>query len=361
MSELQLSQYRWPAEWEPHAATWLAWPVNPNTWPGIFERIPAAFARFVAAIARFEPVRVLVAAGETTEQARALVDAACEDVGAAFPAQMVDIPINDSWCRDYGPMFLNRVATTERTREPPNVAKNGNGVPAQVIIDWDYNAWGGKYPPWDRDAAVAGKIAEHLGLPTVRPGIILEGGAVEGNGCGTVLTTENCLLNPNRNPGLSRSDVEGFLQRFLQARNVVWLPGHGIIGDDTDGHIDQVARFADDRRVLVASPYDDDAPEAAALRENRDAVAAGCNADGDSLEAIDLKMPSPKFQQGHRLPACYCNYYLVNSGVVVPTYTDAADDDALQLLQTLYPQRKVIGVDAIDLIWGLGAFHCMTQ
>lgn len=191
--------------------------------------------------------------------------------------------------------------------------------------------------------------------------MILEGGAIEGNGEGTVLTTESCLLNPNRNPGLDRAAMEDVLRTWLQAKNIVWLPGHGIIGDDTDGHIDQAARFVDSRRVLVAAPYASDAQEAADLCANFEAVANGRNSRGESLEPIPLIMPPPKFLDGNRLPACYCNYCLANGAVIVPTFRDDADDVAMQLLQECYPDRSIVGVDCLDLIWGLGAFHCMTQ
>jgi agmatine deiminase len=191
--------------------------------------------------------------------------------------------------------------------------------------------------------------------------MILEGGAIEGNGAGTILTTSSCLLNPNRNAGVTRQSMEKTLATWLGADHVVWLPGHGIIGDDTDGHIDQVARFVDERRVLVAAPYDDDAPEASDLRENFRAVAESSNSANESLIPLPLRMPQPKFQEEHRLPACYCNYYITNGAVIVPVFDDPADDAAMQLLQDCYPDRSIVGVNAVDLVWGLGAFHCMTQ
>ena len=230
-----------------------------------------------------------------------------------------------------------------------------------MILDWNYNAWGGKYPPWDHDELTAGRIATLLGISSIKPDLILEGGAIEGNGAGTILTTYSCLLNPNRNPEMTRERLEQTLAEWLQADNIVWLPGHGIIGDDTDGHIDQVARFVDERRVLLAAPYNNDAPEAAKLRENFDALAPACNSSGESLIPIPLVMPQPKFQEEHRLPACYCNYYFTNGAIIVPTFKDSANGVAMQLLQDYYPDRTVVGVSAIDLAWGLGAFHCMTQ
>ena len=343
-----LTDYRWPAEWEPHDATWVAWPVNPNTWPGLFDRIPAAFAEFVAAIACFEPVRVLAGGAGTFDTARPMIDAACSRHGCRFTPELIDIPVNDSWCRDHGPIFLTGRKGTVAAGE-------------SIIIDWDYNSWGGKYPPWDLDEQTARRIGEYLRVPGVRPNLILEGGAIEGNGAGTIMTTENCLLNPNRNVGATRDSMEIALKEWLQAINVVWIPGHGILGDDTDGHIDQVARFVDEHRVLVAASHHPDAVEAADLRANSDAIATGLNSAGELLTPIPLVMPKPKFLDNNRLPASYCNYYLANGAVIIPMFGDPADDDAFQTLQACYPDRKIVGVDAIDLIWGLGAFHCMTQ
>lgn len=345
---MNLNNYRWPAEWEPHAATWVAWPVNPNTWPGIFERIPAAFAEFVAILSKFEPVRILAGGVGVAASAAPLLDAACSRHGSRYIPEFYDIPVNDLWCRDHGPIFL-----TGRIGSP------AQGT--QVIIDWDYNAWGGKYPPWDHDQQTARRIGEALGVPVLRPRLILEGGAIEGNGAGTILTTRSCLLNPNRNSGVTQEMMEDALRWWLQAGHVVWLPGNGIEGDDTDGHIDQVARFVDRRHVLVAAPYDPDAPEAGMLRENFEAVASAVNHDGESLLPVPLVMPEPRFIDGHRLPASYCNYYLASGAVIVPTFRDPNDDRALQLLQDSYPDRTIVGVDALDLVWGLGAFHCMTQ
>ena len=346
---INLCEYRWPAEWERHAATWLAWPVSEATWPGIFPRIPAAFAALVAAIARFEPVHLLAGGAAVAEQARREVDRACAAAGSRFPVEIIaDISVNDSWCRDYGPIFLTGREGTPATG-------------SSVIIDWDYNAWGGKYPPWDQDALVARKVSQRLGLTALQPGLVLEGGAIEGNGAATILVTENCLLNPNHNPGATQASLELALRHWMQAKHVVWLPGHGIVGDDTDGHIDQLARFIDARRVFVAAPDDDDAPEAADLRAGAAVVAQATNAQGESLIPVPLSIPAPKFQQQQRLPASYCNYYLCNGAVIVPMFRDPADGIALQQLQDCYPQRTIVGVDALDLVWGLGSFHCMTQ
>ncbi|MCA9062920.1 MAG: agmatine deiminase family protein [Planctomycetaceae bacterium] len=345
--EIDLHRYRWPAEWEEHSATWLAWPVNPNTWPGIFDRIPPAFARFVAAVARFEPVGLLV--GDTDQESvRRLVESECEAAGAVYPVRFVDIPVNDSWCRDHGPIFLT--------------GRPGSSSEGQTIaLDWDYNAWGGKYEPYDRDQMVGRRIAAELGLPVVRPGFVLEGGAIDGNGAGTVLTTTACLLNETRNGAVTPDAVERYLSKYLQTSQTVWLPGHGIVGDDTDGHVDQVARFVSATAVAVAVSYDDDSAEAADLRCNADAVSRAVNAQGEGLQVIPIRIPPPRFQQEQRLPASYCNFCMVNGAVIVPTFQDSADDVAMQQLQTCFPDRLMVGVDSLDLVWGLGSFHCLSQ
>lgn len=348
MKKIDFKAYRWPAEWEPHDSTWAAWPVNPNTWPGLFDRIPAAYATFVAAIARFEPVNLLAGGVGVVESARPFIDAACEKAHSNFEVRLLDIEINDSWCRDYGPIFLNN-----RTL--------ATGPCDQIALDWDYNAWGGKYPPWNDDSAAAARICESIHVESVKPGFVLEGGALEGNGEGMILTTESCLLNPNRNPNCSRRQMETLLRTHLNAQTIVWLPGCGIVGDDTDGHIDQLARFVDEDTVVIATPHSDKAPEAKELRANRIALSSAWNRHGNSLRIVDLPLPAPKFYDGNRLPASYCNFYFVNGGVIVPTFGDPADDYACRTLQDLLPDRTVVGVDAIDLIWGLGAFHCMTQ
>jgi agmatine deiminase len=346
--DIDLTHYRWPAEWETHNATWISWPVNEATWPGLFRDIPAVFAQFVAAIACFERVNLLVGGMDAVRDVQPLVDVACEKSAATFEVCMVDIRTNDAWCRDYGPIFLNSV---------PGVTD----VPPQIAVDWGYNAWGEKYPPWDRDAAVTEQIARHLVIPCVQPGIILEGGAVEGNGKGTAITTESCLLNAGRNPRYGRPATEALMQKFFCVETVVWLPGCGISGDDTDGHVDQIARFTDEENVLVAAPCDSDAPEAADLRANFRAVAEVQNNCGSGLRPVELRMPAPKFHQGRRLPASYCNFHIVNGGVVVPLFNDSADDEAMQILQAAFPRHRIVGVEAIDLVSGLGAFHCITQ
>ena len=328
--------YRWPAEWEPHAATWLAWPRNPETWPGKFEPIPAVWATLVRTLAEFEPVRILAGGEAVMAEARSMV-------GDVPNVTLHDIATNDVWARDHGPMFLSGPASL-----PP------------ALVDWEYNAWGGKYPPFDLDNAVPARVAQLTGRRRFTPGIILEGGAIDGNGDGTLLTTEPCLLNPNRNPQLSRADVERYLADYCCAKKILWLGG-GIAGDDTDGHIDELARFVGPTTVVAALSNDREDEDYEPLQENYRRLQAMRDARGRPLEVITIPMPRPLFFEDNRLPACYMNFYIANGLVIVPQFGDPADRVAVETLGRLFPGRQIRGLDAIDLVWGLGAFHCVTQ
>jgi agmatine deiminase len=328
--------YRWPAEWEPHTATWLAWPHKPETWPGKFAPIPAVWATLVRTLAEFEPVHILAGGPAVMAQARSLV-------GDVPKVVLHDIPTDDVWARDHGAMFLSGPDTL-----PP------------ALVDWEYNAWGGKYPPFDLDNAVPGHVAQLTGRRAFRPGIILEGGAVDGNGEGTVLTTEPCLLNPNRNPQLSQAEVEQYLADFCCAKKILWLRG-GIAGDDTDGHIDELARFVGPNTVVAALEDDPNDENYEPLRDNYQRLLSMSDAQGRPLEVISIPMPRPLFYDNTRLPACYMNFYIANGVVIVPQFGDPADRVAVETLGRLFPTRQIRGLDAVDLVWGLGAFHCITQ
>jgi agmatine deiminase len=328
--------YRWPAEWEPHAGTWLAWPHKPETWPGKFEPIPAVWQTLVRTLAEFEPVHVCAGGAAVMAQARELV-------GGIPNVTLHDIATNDVWARDHGPMFLSNSAG----REP-------------ALIDWEYNAWGGKYPPFDLDNAVPQQVAALTGRRVYTPGIIMEGGALDGNGAGTILTTEPCLLNPNRNPTLSRAEIEQYLIDYACARKILWIAG-SVEGDDTDSHIDELARFVGPTTVVAALESDPDDVNYEPLQENFRLLQTLSDADGRPLEVIPLPMPRPLYFDDQRLPACYLNFYIANGVVVVPTFNDPADRIALNTLGRLFPGRQVRGIEAIDLVWGLGAFHCITQ
>lgn len=334
--------YRWPAEWEPHAATWLSWPRNPATWPDHFEPVPAEFAQFVRTLAQFEPVNILAGGQAVMQQARELV-------GDLKNVTLHNIETNDAWCRDHGPTFLGVQSAERRTKNLP------------ALVDWEYNAWGGKYPPFDKDNEVPRKIAELQERRRFSPGIILEGGAIDGNGLGTVMTTKSCLLNPNRNPQLTQADMERYLRDYLGARKVLWLTGGEIAGDDTDGHIDQIARFVGPCTVVVSQCEDSADENYAPSRLNWNELSQMTDQDDQPLSLVPLPLPAAKYVDGQRLPAGYCNFVFCNGGLIVPQFDDPADAKAIHILQELLPGRRVVGSPSLNLIWGLGSFHCLSQ
>jgi agmatine deiminase len=337
--------YRWPAEWEPHRATWLAWPHKEASWPGKFDRVPRIFVEMVRALVAGERVEILVrseADGAVVHETLRSADVPLAAVG------LHAIPTDDAWIRDHGPIFLLPRA--------PGDASLG----APCLLDWGYNAWGGKYPPWEQDDRVPTRIAALLGRRVLAPGMILEGGSIDGDGEGTLLTTESCLLNPNRNPSLDRAAIEARLRDFLGIETILWL-GDGIEGDDTDGHVDDLTRFV--APATVVTVLEDDARDAnyRTLRENAERLSGMRDARGRALRVVPLPMPRAIYEQGQRLPASYANFYVGNAAVLVPVFGDANDGRALEMLQALFPGRRVVGIEATDLVWGLGAFHCLTQ
>lgn len=334
--------FRMPAEWEPHAATWLAWPHNLDTWPGKFSPIPGIYVEMVTHLHSHEHVNICVNDAGAAAQLRHLLAQAGVNLGAIT---LYEIPTNDTWARDHGPIFLTRL--------------QGNVVEL-AVTDWRFNSWGRKYGPWDLDDAVPQKIAAALDLPVFEPGIVLEGGSIDVNGRGTLLTTEACLLNPNRNPSLTRAEIEAYLRAYLGVQKILWL-GEGIVGDDTDGHIDDVARFVNPTTVVCAREDDPADVNYAPLRDNFTRLRRMSDQDGRPLQVIPLPMPAPVEYEGHRLPASYANFYIANGVVLVPTYNCPQDHQALTILQHLFPTRRVVGIPCTDLVWGLGAIHCVTQ
>lgn len=324
-----------PAELEPHAATWVAWPHNPETWPGCLPEAEAEFEAILAALAASEPVRVL-AQGEA--HAEAVAARTCRHSSVSIHVA----PSDDSWLRDTGPTFAI------------------DAEAGLVAIDWTFNAWGGKYPPWDRDDAVAARVAALAGCPALRPGLVVEGGALEVDGSGTLIATRSSLLDPRRNPGLDRAELERRLGALLGVTRFVWLDG-AIAGDDTDGHVDNLARFVAPGRVVCAREDDAGDPNHAPLEACRRALERARDARGRPLEVIDLPMPAPVAAGGDRLPASYANFYVSNRAVLVPTFGVPTDAAALDRLGDLFPDRDVVGVRCRALVRGLGAVHCLTQ
>lgn len=333
--------YRMPAEWELHEATWLSWPRRDGiSFPGAFETIPPILAKVVNALYGSERVCINVSGPDHEREVReALRKYKCHVSHVKF----FHIPTNEPWCRDHGPTFLTR-----------------SGDPQPAVVDWDYNAWGWKYPPFDLDDAVPTEIANKLGMKVFNPGIVMEGGAFDVNGSGSVLTTQSCLLNPNRNPDLTRKEIEQKLKDYLGVTSILWL-GDGIEGDDTDGHVDDLARFVS--RTAVVACVEDQQNDAnyEPLQENLGKLRTMDAEDGSPLEIFQLPMPGKIVRDGKRLPASYANFYIANKVVLLPAFGDSADGWAASVLQTAFPTRKVIGIDCRDLVWGLGAFHCLTQ
>jgi agmatine deiminase len=270
------------------------------------------------------------------------------------------VPTNEPWCRDHGPIFLTHDARWSRLAPEPGSAARRQGAPAPLaVVDWNYNAWGNKYPPFDLDEVAPTRVAEILDVPVFCPGMILEGGAIDVNGAGALLTTESCLLNKNRNPSLSREEIEQRLRNYLGVRDILWL-GDGIVGDDTDGHVDDLARFVSERMVVTVAEEDRDDENYEPLQKNLARLQAMEIAD-QAIDVVTLPMPKKIMREGIRLPATYANFYIANTCVLVPTFADPADQVALSILRGCFPNRRVIGIDCRELIWGLGAFHCLTQ
>ena len=330
--------YRMPAEWEPHAATWLSWPRREGiSFPDSYDRVLPVLRAMVAALLESEPVNINVCNGaHEAEARRALRDLPNERL------TFHNIPTNEPWCRDHGPIFLTR-------DEEPRLA----------VVDWDYNAWGGKYPPCDLDEVVPTRVAEKLGLPIFYPHMILEGGSIEVNGAGALLTTEGCLLNPNRNPQFTREQIEERLRDYLGVREIFWL-GDGIEGDDTDGHIDDLTRFVAERAVATVVEEDESDANHAPLQANLERLRS-LTISGQPLEIMTLPMPGRIIRENLRLPASYANFYIANKSVLLPTFADPNDAVAMAVLQRAFPARRVVSIDCRALIWGLGAFHCLTQ
>jgi agmatine deiminase len=344
-----------PAEWEPHAATWLAWPHNEGDWPGKFEPIRFVFADIVRHLAQVERVHICVEDAGMKKCARKIL----ADVGINPGAIKFHHWATDRiWTRDSGPIFVVR----KRSRN--------DGNPRLAITSWRFNAWA-KYPDWKNDARLPERVARELKLPMWKAThqnakgqrhIVLEGGSIDVNGRGTLLTTEECLLSQvqQRNPGVSRSALEQILGRYLGVRHVIWL-GKGIAGDDTHGHVDDIARFVGPRTVVAAVETDTDDINFRPLRDNLRRLRAARDQDGKPLRVVELPMPAPITYKGRRLPASYANFYIANGLVLVPTFNDPNDRVALNTLATLFPKRKVVGIYSGDFIWGFGAMHCMTQ
>ena len=340
MRNPKIENFYFPAEWHPHEATWLSFPINVDTWEVRLERVYPAYFKLIETIALSEKVRINANDSNTILLINRLLE--------KFEINKTNIelfehPTNDSWCRDHGPGFLINRNNTER-----------------LILDWEYNAWGGKYPPYNKDNEIPQKISAALNLDFVSPGIVMEGGSVEFNGNGTVMTSKSCLLNQNRNPHLNQLEIEQMLMKYYGVDQVLWIED-GIVGDDTDGHIDDTVRFvAEDKVITMVEPNKSDANHDI-LKENLNLLKKMRLPNDKPLEIVEIEMPKPVVDSGERLPASYANFCLTNGHVIVPTYRCNNDDKALELIQGCFPERKVVGIDSTEIIWGLGSFHCLSQ
>jgi agmatine deiminase len=332
--------FRMPAEWEPQEAVWLSWPHKYASWPGQFRPIPHVFAEIVHQISRFQAVRINAARRLQARATRLCAKAGADMARVTF----YDHPTNDAWCRDHGPIFVKN----DRTGEV-------------ALTDWVHNAWGGKYPPYDLDNEIPPSIGRALGLRRFRKDIVLEGGSIDVNGQGLLLTSEQCLLNKNRNPHLSRAQIEQILRDYLGVRTILWV-GDGIIGDDTDGHIDDITRFYKaDGFITCVEPNRRD-PNHRILEENLERLRSFRTPAGRKFSIVELPMPRPFAFQGQQVPASYANFLIINGAVLVPQFRQPRRDaEAREIIGGCFPGRNVIGIDCYHLIWGLGTLHCISQ
>jgi agmatine deiminase len=333
--------YYFPAEFAPHRATWLSWPHKEASWPGKISSIFPSYSRFVFELTKGESVCINVA----DEAMRAFATRHLRASGVDMErVHFFFHPTNDAWCRDHGPAFLINPRAQQR----------------KLIVDWGYNAWGDKYPPYDLDDVIPTLVGRALDLPVVEPGIVMEGGSVEFNGEGTLITSTCCLLNPNRNPHLDRDTIEGYLRDFYGVGQILWVD-EGIVGDDTDGHIDDTVRFVNGDTVVTVIEENSRDENYQLLKDNLAALSAMRLLNGKQLNIVELPMPEPVVYEDQRLPASYANFYIGNEAVMVPIFRCDRDEKALLVLQDCFPTRRVVGIDSTDIIWGLGSFHCLSQ
>jgi len=333
--------YYFPAEFAEHSATWLSWPHKEASWPGKIQTIFPVYAEFVKRVAEGEKVNINV----VNEAMKLQATAHLEKAGAELKnIKFFFHPTDDAWCRDHGPAFLI----------------NPNAEQKKVIVDWGYNAWGGKYPPFELDDVIPTLIGKAYNIPVFHPGIVMEGGSVEFNGRGTLLTTTSCLLNKNRNPHLNQKQIEEYLHNYYGVEHILWL-GDGIEGDDTDGHIDDLTRFVNEDTVVTVVESNKADKNFEPLQENLKALKTMRLENGKQMNIVELPMPGKLVYERMRLPTSYANFYISNKYIIVPTFRDKDDDRACEILQQCFTDRKVIGLDSTDIIWGLGSFHCLSQ
>jgi agmatine deiminase len=341
------SGYQMPAEWHTHAATLMHWPSNRETWPGErLNRVEPVFLRIIETISRYEPV-ILICDPSAIHRAEQLLKSRKADQGRIH---LLEKKINDVWVRDCGPICIYREV---------------DGVSEYAMTDWEYNSWGGKYPPFDDDNRIPSYLAQKFQIPLFQPGIVLEGGSIETNGKGLLLTTESVLLNSNRNPGLDKKEIETYLDNYLGIEKVIWLKA-GLAGDDTDGHIDDLCRFVNEDTVFASVVHDPGDVNYQMLQYNLALLRTAVDQVGRPLNIVEIPLPETKIEGttvdgSEYVPASYANFYIANGLVLVPLYDPRHDNEILELFRTYFPGRDVIGIECSDLVWGQGSIHCVTQ
>ncbi|MBN9380696.1 MAG: agmatine deiminase family protein [Chitinophagaceae bacterium] len=333
--------YYFPAEFRRHAATWLSWPHKEASWPGKIHTIYPYYSLFIKELAKGEDVCINV----RDEAMKSFAVDSLQEAGADMSrVRFYFHPTNDAWCRDHGPAFLINPQAEQK----------------KVIVDWNYNAWGNKYPPFDLDDVIPTLVGSALNLPVYYPGIIMEGGSVDFNGNGTVITSTCCLMNENRNPHLTREQIETYLVNYYGVDQILWVK-EGIVGDDTDGHIDDTVRFVNEDTVITVIEEDRQDENYTLLQDNLADLKKMRLSNGKQLNIVELPMPDMVTYEDQRLPASYANFYIANESVIVPTFRCARDEKALEIIQDCFPGRRVVGIDSTEIIWGLGSFHCLSQ
>jgi agmatine deiminase len=332
--------YRFPAEWEKHAATWLSYPHNENSWPGRIQNIYTAYHQFIKELSRGEIVNINVNDTLMLNHVKEQLTTIGVDMNNI---RFFIHPTNDAWCRDHGPAFLINTDAKDK----------------KIIVNWEYNAWGNKYP-YELDNKIPQLIAEKLGFPIFNPGIVMEGGSVDFNGKGSLITTKACLLNENRNPQLNQSQIESYLHEYYGVEQMIWL-NEGVDGDDTNGHVDDITRFVNEDTVVTVIEKDKKDFNYKPLQENLKVLQQTRLINGKQLNIIELPMPDALYIEDQRVPCSYANFYIANAAVIVPVFGCNTDDIAMDILTECFADRMVIGIDSSEIIWGLGSFHCLSQ
>jgi len=333
--------YTFPAEFAKQDATWLSWPHKEASWPGKLDSVYPSYIEFIKILTLSQKVCINVVDATMQSNATKMMQALQVDL---TKVHFFIHPTNDAWCRDHGPSFLI----------------GNNPAAPKAIVDWNINAWGGKYPPYDLDDVIPTSIAKALKLPVFYPNIIMEGGSVDFNGAGTVMTSKCCLLNENRNPHLNQTQIEQYLCDYYGVEQVLWV-SEGIVGDDTDGHIDDTVRFVNEDTVVTVVESNKDSENYTLLQDNLKELQQMRLINGKQLNIVELPMPADVIYEDQFLPASYANFYISNAHVVVPTFRCDRDDNAMRIIQDCFPTRTVVGIDSTDIIWGLGSFHCLSQ